>query len=75
MIDINSSQATALRIPIQIVGDGVKIAGSATQNDDPRGYQGYFFYQDAENNILNGLAFEVTGNNSNYLYDYTKVGE
>ncbi|WP_291727866.1 hypothetical protein [Bernardetia sp.] len=75
LIDINSYQAVALRIPQQIIGNGVKIVGSAIDEDDPRGYQGYFFYQDENKNILNGLAFVITGNNGYYYYDYTKVEE
>lgn len=75
LIDINSRRAVALRIPQQIIGNGVKIAGYAIDEDDPRGYQGYFFYQDANENILNGLAFVITGNNGYYYYDYTKKEE
>ena len=70
--DLNSNQAVALRIPQQAV-QGVQIAGVALKESDPKGIQGYFFYQDAKGAKLNEITFLVTANGGNYYYNYKKI--
>lgn len=72
LIDLNSKKAIALRIPQQIV-QGITIVGTALSQDDPQGTQGYFFYQDENENELNEITFLITANNGTYYYNYKKV--
>lgn len=72
LVDLSSKKAVALRIPQQII-QGVTIAGIALDQDDPQGIQGYFFYQDEDEEKLNEITFLITANNGNYYYNYTKV--
>ena len=72
LVDLNSKQGVALRIPQQTV-QGVQIAGVALSEEDPQGRQGYFFYQDEEGEVLNEITFLLTANGGKYYYNYKKV--
>ena len=70
--DLNSKKAIALRIPQQIV-QGVTIVGIALDETDPQGTQGYFFYQNDDEEKLNEITFLITANGGNYYYNYKKI--
>ncbi|AFM06023.1 hypothetical protein Fleli_3711 [Bernardetia litoralis DSM 6794] len=72
LVDLSSQKAVALRIPGQTI-QGTAIVGIALDTEDPQGTQGYFFYQDENEEKINEITFLITANNGNYYYNYTKV--
>lgn len=72
LIDLNSANGIALRIPQQTV-QGAQIVGRALREDDSRGTQGFFFYKNEEGEIINEITFLVSGNGGVYYYTYAKV--
>ncbi|WP_338767659.1 hypothetical protein WAF17_06265 [Bernardetia sp. ABR2-2B] len=72
--DLNSYEGIELRIPEQTV-NGRQVAGVAITDSDVRGRQGFFFYQDDEDNLLNEITFKVTADGLDSFHDFVKIEE
>ncbi len=74
LVDINSYEGLALRIPEQTV-NSIQVAGVAIDPSDVRGRQGYFFYQDENNQLLNQIRFTVIADGLVSFHDFKKIAE
>ncbi|WP_338815642.1 hypothetical protein V9L05_21620 (plasmid) [Bernardetia sp. Wsw4-3y2] len=74
LVDINSYEGVALRIPEQTV-NSIQVAGIAINDSDVRGRQGYFFYQDEKDQLLNEIIFKVTADGLTSIHDFKKIEE